>query len=65
MFSASARGLGTCWIGLGRFIKDPALLDLIGMPKGDQLVAPIIIGYPKGIPAAPARVGPQVLKIVS
>ena len=65
MFSACARGLGTCWIGLGRFIKDKELLDLIGMPEGDQIVAPIIMGYPKGIPGVPDRMGPQVLKIVS
>lgn len=65
MFSACARGLGTCWIGLGRFIKNPELLDLIGMPEGDQIVAPIVIGYPKDIPDVPERMGPQVLKFVS
>jgi nitroreductase len=65
MFSACARGLGTCWIGLGRFIKDKELLNLIGMPEGDQIVAPVIMGYPKGIPDVPDRMGPQVLKIVS
>lgn len=64
MFSACVRGLGTCWIGLGRFIEDRELLDLIGMPDDHQIVAPIIIGYPKDIPDAPDRMGPQVLKIV-
>lgn len=65
MFSACARGLGTCWIGLGRFIQDKELLDLIGMPESDLIVAPIVIGYPKDIPDVPDRMGPQVLKIVS
>jgi nitroreductase len=65
MFSACARGLATCWIGLGRFIKDKELLELIGMPESDLIVAPIIIGYAKGIPDVPDRMGPQVLKIVS
>ena len=65
MFSACTRGLGTCWIGLGRFIKDRELLDLIGMPEGDQIVAPIIIGSPKDVPDVPDRMDPQVLKIVS
>ena len=65
MFSACARGLGTCWIGLGRFIKDKELLDLIGMPEGDQIVAPVVIGYPKDIPDVPDRMGPQVSKIVT
>jgi hypothetical protein len=35
------------------------------MPESDLIVAPIIIGYPKEIPQAPDRMGPQVLKIVS
>jgi nitroreductase len=65
MFAACDRGLATCWIGLGRFIKDKELLNLIGMPEGDQIVAPIIIGYPKKVPDVPDRMGPQVLKIVS
>jgi nitroreductase len=65
MFSACARGLATCWIGLGRFIKDPELLDLIGMPDDHMIVAPIVIGYAKGIPDVPGRMGPQVLKVVS
>ena len=65
MFSACAKGLGTCWIGLGRFIKDPEILKLIGMPDDHQIVAPIIIGYPKNIPDVSERMGPQILKIVS
>ena len=65
MFSACARGLGTCWIGLGRFIYDRELLNLIGMLETDIIVAPVIIGYPKGIPDAPERMGPEILKIVS
>jgi nitroreductase len=65
MFSACAKGLATCWIGLGRFIKNKELLDLIGMPESDRIVAPIVIGYPREIPDVPDRMGPQVLKIVS
>ena len=65
MFSACTKELGTCWIGLGRFIEDPEILKLIGMPDDHQIVAPIIIGYPKGIPDVPDRMGPQILKIVS
>jgi nitroreductase len=65
MFSACERGLGTCWIGLGRFIKDPELRKLIGMPDDYQIVAPVILGYPKVVPSEAARMGPQILKIVS
>jgi nitroreductase len=65
MFSASARGFGTCWIGLGMNVQDPSLLKRIGMPADYKIVAPIIIGYPKHIPSPPKRVEPQILKIVA
>lgn len=65
MFSASARGLGTCWIGLGTNIQDPHLITHIGMPKDYQIIAPIIIGYSKSTPETPERMEPQVLKVVS
>ena len=65
MFSASERGLGTCWVGLGTSIQDPNLLKLIGMPEDHKIVAPLIIGYPKSIPSPPERNEPQILKIVS
>ena len=65
MFSATERGLGTCWVGLGTSIQDPDLLKLIGMPEDHSIVAPLILGYPKSIPSPPARNEPQVLKTVS
>jgi nitroreductase len=65
MFSASARDLGTCWIGFGTNIQDPKLLKLIGLPEDHAIVAPLIIGYPKSIPNIPERIDPQILKILS
>jgi nitroreductase len=65
MFCASARGLGTCWVGLGTSIQDPDLLDLIGMSEDHKIVAPLIVGYPKDIPNMPERLEPQILKIIS
>jgi len=65
MFSACARGLATCWIGLGRHIRDRELLDLIGMLDTDMIIAPVIIGYGKEIPDVPERMGPEILRIVS
>ena len=65
MFLASERGLGTCWVGLGTSIESPDLLKLIGMPEDHQIVAPLIVGYPKSIPSPPERNEPQILKIVS
>lgn len=65
MFAAAAMGLGTCWVGLGSNIRDPEIREAIGIPEDCQIVAPIIVGYPKGVPAPPDRNEPQILKIVS
>ncbi|MBW2613982.1 MAG: nitroreductase family protein, partial [Deltaproteobacteria bacterium] len=65
MFCASARDLGTCWVGLGESIYDPALLERMGMPDNHKIVAPLILGYPKNIPAIPERMEPSILNIVS
>jgi len=66
MFSATARGLGTCWIGLGGGIRDKAVLKEMGLPEGHHLIAPIVIGYPKDgkIPAMRERKKPTILKII-
>jgi len=64
MFSAAARGLGTCWINLGSNIRDPQLKALLGIPDGCRIVAPIIIGYSKEIPPATERHAPEILKVI-
>jgi nitroreductase len=65
MFAATERGLGTCWIHLGSYIRDQKMKAELGIPDDCRIVAPIIIGYPKEIPAASERHAPQILKIVS
>jgi nitroreductase len=65
MFSATSRGLGTCWIGLGREVRDPGLLVTIGVPNGFKIIAPIIVGYPRQIPTASPRNEPNILKIIT
>jgi len=35
------------------------------MPDGFQIIAPIIVGYPRSIPDLSERMKPQILKIVS
>ncbi|KQC09695.1 MAG: hypothetical protein APR62_13695 [Smithella sp. SDB] len=65
MFSAASRGLGTCWIALGSQIRDPKTKALLGIPDGCRIVAPIIIGYPKEIPAVSERHAPQILRVIS
>ena len=64
MFAACERNLGTCWIGLGRFIQNPELRRLTGMPEDYQIVAPVILGYPRTIPDVPQRADPQILMVV-
>lgn len=63
MMSAAAKGLGTCWINFARELKNPALLDLIGVPEKHTIVAPIIIGYPAIEPSPPKRKTVTILKI--
>jgi nitroreductase len=64
MFSAAQRGLGTCWVGLGTNIRDPQIKNHIGMDEDYEIVAPIIVGYPRNMPDIPERTEPQILKIV-
>jgi nitroreductase len=65
MFAAAARGLGTCWIGLGAHIRDPKLRAEMGMDENLRIVAPLIIGYPKENPAPSARNAPKILRVIS
>ena len=64
MFAAVAKGLGTCWIGLGDKIKDSAIKKEIGLPDDQEIVASIIIGYPTSIPKPTPRNDPVILKII-
>ena len=62
MLAAVNRGLGTCWVGLGTNISDPALLAEMGLPDGFRIIAPIILGWPRTIPAPSERKVPEILK---
>lgn len=64
MLSATNRGLGTSWIGLGSRIHDPEIRAELNIPDGASVIAPIIIGYPKSIPAMPPRNAPDILKVL-
>ena len=65
MLSAASRGLGTCWIAQGAEARDPELLKELNLPDGFRLWAPIILGYPKAIPAMPPRKEPDILKTIT
>jgi len=66
MFSATSRGLGTCWIGMGGGVRDKEVLKEMRLPDGHHLIAPIIIGYPKDgqIPSMRERREPVILKVI-
>jgi nitroreductase len=64
MFSAAQRGLGTCWIGFGVNIRDAKIKEAMGLTDNLDIVAPLLIGYPKAIPAPLERKEPQIIKII-
>ncbi|HOD27625.1 MAG TPA: nitroreductase family protein [Syntrophales bacterium] len=64
MFAATARGLGTCWIGLGAHLKDPKVLAELGVPEGCRIVAPLILGYPTAVPPASERHAPEIVRVI-
>jgi nitroreductase len=61
MLSAASRGLGSCWVELGKEIRDPDLLKKIGIPEGHGIHAPIIVGYPEKILPMPERKKPRII----
>lgn len=65
MFSAAQKGLGTCWVNLGAYIRDQKIKAELGIPDDCRIVAPVIIGYPKAIPAPSERNAPNILKVIS
>ena len=64
MLAAASRGLGTCWVNLGAEIHDPKLVNALGIPAEATIVAPVVLGYPEKIPAAPKRNDPEILRII-
>jgi nitroreductase len=61
MMAAASRGLGTCWVNMGAVIRDGGLRAELGLGADDAVVAPIIVGYPKQVPAPPERKPPEIL----
>lgn len=46
----------TCWIGLSRpWFNLPAAKRELGVPAQYQVIAPIVLGYPKAWPGSPGR----------
>ena len=64
MLSARARGLGTCWIGLGA-TPGQEMREKLDIPSDYRIIAPIIVGVPAQKPAPPARKKPVVRRNIS
>jgi nitroreductase len=63
MLSAHARGLGSCWIGLGAS-PEREMRAKLDIPADYRIVAPIIVGVPDHQPAPPPRKPPVVRKCI-
>ena len=56
MLAARDEGIGTCWIGLSRpWLDLPATKRELGLPENYQVVAPMVLGYPKAWPESHGR----------
>jgi nitroreductase len=64
MMSATAKGLGTCWVNFAAEIHDPEIRQELGMVENHKIVAPVAIGYPSKIPGIPHRKEPQILSVI-
>lgn len=49
MLSATSIGLGTCWINFATAIESPEMLQTLGIGHEDEMIAPIIVGYPENV----------------
>lgn len=65
MMSAASKGLGTCWVNLGKEIYDKDMISQLGIPENCEIVAPLILGYPQKITSPVPRKEPEILKIIS
>lgn len=62
MLAAAASGLGTCVIGFAVQTMNPVeIKDLLRIPVQLTVVAPIILGLPRGDPVPSPRKTPVVL----
>lgn len=62
MLAAYAAGLGTCVTGLAApALNTPEWKNILNVPDGMSAYAPITVGYPATLPAAPARQTPELL----
>jgi nitroreductase len=54
MTAAQSLGLGT-YLKTGGIMRDPALVDLVGLPEGHRVAGLLSLGYPAGVEAPRRR----------
>ena len=56
MQAARDEGIGSCWIGLSRpWLNLLSTKKELALPQSCQIVAPIVLGYPRGWPETHRR----------
>jgi nitroreductase len=56
MLAARDQGIGSCWIGFARpWLNLPSTKEELGIPGKYQVVAPIVLGYPRSWPETHGR----------
>jgi nitroreductase len=61
MLTASAAGLGTCWIGFAQtWLGTPEGKMALNLPANYVPIAPIIVGHPKFAPPSVPRKEPEI-----
>ena len=61
MLAAHSLGIGSCWVGFGQLFKaDAELVAAVGLQEGEQSLAPIVFGYPRGEVETPPRKPPVI-----
>lgn len=63
MMSAAAKNLATCWINFAIYVSHRTQIQL-GIPHNCEIIAPIILGYPKNVPEIPARKELEILNLI-
>ena len=62
LLAARDRGVGACTIGSAwPALSEPDIKNRLGIPENYQPIIPIIIGFPKEFPPAPARNPAEIL----
>lgn len=56
ILAARDAGLGSCWIGLARpWLNLSSTKEELGLPEHYEVVAPVVLGYPKAWPGSHGR----------